>query len=298
MHIQFTKINEELTTFRRLAEASVYSNDEKQSSLTEQLTALELRREEKRVEINTALTKLVEKDYWPVSQHPDVDNTAEARYREILKYVEELKLTATEMSKVLTDLRLQPEQSEQPPTDMSTDVDMDDNQQEGPSSRPLKRRRSPTPGTNSHSRSIHPGASSITSDYAEEIDEKLAAITASLEEFGNHLDGHRADLQAEFDARIDAEIETSQQTMKQQVRNKISNIKEDVSVMDTQVRELSDDLKGLFLRSKQVNAEIERLTAENAEYQSELPRVSVLDNPQIFASEFITSLDATATLRV
>ncbi|KAK7054885.1 hypothetical protein VNI00_003348 [Paramarasmius palmivorus] len=107
----------------------------------QKLKALRVKRDEEQAAMNAAMKRLVESNSWPMgeasksSKEVEKDRKNEEALRELLRLTETLNLRIAKADALVKDLGGQDQSSN---SDDKMDVD---DKQEGPSSRPLKRRR-------------------------------------------------------------------------------------------------------------------------------------------------------------
>jgi chromosome segregation ATPase len=275
---QHMKLEEEVRDFHRIARSWRYASlpEDDKTRLNAQIADIELRCEDKKKTLNASVARLVEADSWPVGQRSQVQDDVEDKYREVVRYVEELKNTATEMNNVLNDIReVKIEQRN------NAGIPMDVDWQEG-QSRPLKRPRVSDDLDDEGSRA--PRQYQPTSEEVEEIREKLLAIEGRLCNFENDLIAHDEDLKDELDGLLEAKFEElhkgeslldTPQSNGVGQSGKFLEVERNINTTGEQVGELAEEVGNLILRSSAVDSDIERLRRENEQFKQDFVLVPI-----------------------
>lgn len=225
-------------------------NEDKQT-LSAELTKLESRREETKKVLDEKISRLVKSNSWPISPRTEAEEGELDRHQEMVKYVEELKDTATEMNRVLNDIRgrkFPAERERTTPTDVGLTVD---------SARPLKRRRL--------SDNEQPATTTAT-DEMDVLRDKLLDLEARFSSFENDLTEHNQELMQEVKAYIEGKVEEIASPAKDvsadDPNDSHDRVYQEINRMGGEVVELAEEMGALLLRTNAQETETTILQRE------------------------------------
>ena len=261
---EYTKVEEDIAGCRHLMETLRMPSlpDEDKEALSAELTKLESRREEIKKLMEEKIFRLTKLNSWPISPSIETEDGEVEKYQEMIKYVEELKNTATEMNRVLNDIRERKSTAEGGA--MSMDVDLPSNS--GP---PLKRRRISDAGQPSPS---------VATDEMDALRDKLLSLEDRFSSFENDLTEHSQELMQEMKAYIEGNVEEIASTVKGTSAGGPSDLydeaDQEVKRMGGEVAELAEEMGALLLRADAQETETATLEHELEESRKEYISVS------------------------
>ncbi|RDB21045.1 hypothetical protein Hypma_011611 [Hypsizygus marmoreus] len=227
--------------------------------LEAELTKLASKREGTKKKLEEHITQLIKLNAWPVGPRSETEEGEVEKYQELLKYLAELKETAAEMNAVLNDLR-ERKASKADADSMAMEVD----HQEGPSVRPLKRRRlsdgaEPTTGPTTET----------TGPTMEDIDavrEQLSALEDRFSNFENEREQRDGEFFAELEERMELKGEelrnstlAETDSVMAALEQRYGDVKENIDTTGSQVEELATEVGQLLIRSDTQEKEVEAM---------------------------------------
>jgi hypothetical protein len=236
------------------------TNEDDKTLINARVSELEEQCKDKKQEFNTMIVKLMETNFWPVLQAPDMSG-AEEKYQDLKKVVTELKDVVT---KINGDLQLIV-------ADQNLDRksgDLDEQAMDG-SRRPAKRRRV------DDNEEIGVFQDGYTSEEFENIRDGLANLERRLSDVSNDMTQRDADMMDQIVDVVDAKWEDAGPPLSgvddlgklQEVQNNLNSTEADVGM-------LADEIGKLMIREPELTAEIQQLKEENAKVREECASVS------------------------
>jgi len=255
---EYTKVEEDIAGCRRLMETlrmPSLPNEDKEALSTE-LTKLESRREETKKSMEEKISRLTKLNSWPIGPRTETEGEVE-KYPEMIKYVEELKNTATEMNRVLNDIRERKSTVQSDATSMDVDLPVG-------SEPPFKRRRVSDAGQPS---------SSVATDEIDALRDKLLSLEDRFSSFENDLTEHSQELMQEMKAYIEGNVEEIASAVKNTLAGGPSDLcdkaDQEVKRMGGEVAELAEEMGALLLRANAQETETATLQHELEESRKE-----------------------------
>ena len=251
---QYTKIKEDIADCRRLMETWRMPSlpDEDKGALSAELAKLESRRENLKKSLDEKISRLAESNSWPISTRTEVEDGEVAKYEEMVKYIEELKNTATEMNRVLNDIR-EPNPSGEHEHDTPMDVDV-----LADSVRPLKRRRLSVPGQQHQQR--------IAPEEVDAFQNNLLNLEERFANFENDLTEHNQELMQEVTAYVEGKVEEIAAAVKDVSASETTDLydkaDQEIKRMGSEVVELAEEMGALLLRANAQETETAKLQLE------------------------------------
>lgn len=230
------------------------------SKLEAELTRLTTKRDETKKKMEDYIIQLIKSDSWPVTPRSEQEEGEVEKYQEMIKYLTTLNETASEMRATLNDLR------ERKVSTLNNDaMDVD----EGPSSRPLKRRR------------LSDGEQAATSGPADEdieaFREKLTSLEGRFSNFENDFTAQDADLRDEFKDQLEAKFEQFAQSSVaapgQLPEEPYKEVKENLEATGKDVEELAGEISILIIQSDTQEKELAAVRAKLEESNEVLAQV-------------------------
>lgn len=264
----YAKLEEEVGNQRRLMQSSRYSllSEEDRQRSRVRLAELESRRDARKEKVDDVIARLVDSNSWPIGPQSEVEEGTEEKYREMIKYAEELRTTATEMNSMLNDIR-KPDH----PVGGVDGSPMDIDQSGGPS-RPLKRRRVSEAGESGRR---------PTGEEAESMHDKLLNIEGRLSNLLNDLNAQDTDLMDQLDERMELKLEEllrADPSLAVPPPNphaeKLFEIDQNIALTGEQVGELAEEVANIVIRSNAVEMEMEALKFEEERARQSFAEVS------------------------
>lgn len=261
---EHVKLESELRFKRQLKESSGFANlsEDDQLLLTTEISDLERQCESKKQELNTTIAKLMETNYWPVLQPPDI-NGAEKKYQDLKNVVAELKDAVTKVNGDLEFIsanlnlgRTSGAQSEQ-----AMDVDR----------RPTKRRRV---DDNEEIGVFSSNGQGYTTEEFENIRDSVVNLERRLSDLHNDLTQRDGDMMDEITEAIDAKWEdagppqVSQGDSKVGDSGKLQQVEDSLTSTGADVGALAEEVGKLMVREPELAAEMQQLKEENARIRS------------------------------
>jgi hypothetical protein len=277
---EHVKLENELRIKRRLAQRPrfVALSGDDQSYITTDDTKLEKQREDKKAEMYTTLAKLMETNFWPVLNPPDMHG-AEQKYRDLKKVVTDLKDVVTEVNGdlqlIVADRNLGKASGE---LSNQAIIDVD--------RRPAKRRRV---DEDEEMGVFQDSGQGFTVEEFNRIRDRLENLEGRLSDVSNDLTQRDADITAEIESAIEAKwadagppavsieegsvVEDS--ATLQQIESNLNGTGVDVST-------LAEEVGNLMMREQKVAAEIQQLHEENAKMRNNCAAVSIFPTCSLY----------------
>ncbi|KAF8802892.1 hypothetical protein BYT27DRAFT_7341139 [Phlegmacium glaucopus] len=225
--------------------------------LKDQLVELEKRRDGAKKTYEESVDKLFKTGSWPVAPPGSTEDGMEEEHKEVAKYIQELKDTASQMSKMLGDISL----SKPPPLFLSADDDddedgaaMDIDQPDGGAARhkSLKRRRI--------SENLDaPGGGSAppmpTQEELAELLERLAYMEGLISTLQNDINEHGREAREECEQIVETKLDEFQAAREaeesqrvEEERQHMQSLEQDIMLTGEQVGELATEIGDLITR--------------------------------------------------
>jgi HAMP domain-containing protein len=244
---QHTKIEEDIASCRRLMETLRLPSlpDDDKQSLSAELTKLESQRDNTKKSMDENISRLVKSNSWPISPRDEVEEGELEKYQEMTKYVEELKITATEINRVLNDIRERKSSEEH---DHVTPMDID--LPEGAAHLPERRRLS----------------APLATEEADTLRDKLLHLEERFAEFENDLNEHNQELMQEVKAYIEGKADeiasTAQDASASELSGRYDQAQQEVTRMGNEVGELAGEIGALLLKANAQETELATMRRE------------------------------------
>jgi hypothetical protein len=240
----------------QIIESRYFANqsEEDKTRLKGQLAELEKQRDEAKKLHGESVDKLFKTGSWPVGPPSAVEDGVEReKQKEVIKYIQELKDTVLQTSKILGDisvLKLPPP----PPLFLSDDSDgahMDVDQPDGDNARhkSLKRRRI---STNLGGRSE---PSMPTREELDEYLERLAHMEGHISTLQNDINAHGREARDEFEQLVDSKLDEFQAAREEVEKQRLAeeqqqmqDLERDITLTGEQVGELASEIGDLMIR--------------------------------------------------
>jgi hypothetical protein len=236
------------------------TNDDDKLLITTRISELEEQCENKKQEFNTVIVKLMETNYWPVLQAPDMSG-AEEKYQDLKKVVTELKDVVTKINGdlhlIITDRNLDRQSGDQGEPAMDG------------SRRPAKRRRV------DDSEEIGVFQDGSTFEEFENIRDGLANLERRLSDVSNDMTQRDADMMDQIVDVVDAKWEDAGPPLSGvDDFGKLQEVQNNLNSTETDVGGLADEIGKLMIREPELTAEIQQLKKENAKIREDCAAVS------------------------
>jgi chromosome segregation ATPase len=216
--------------------------DDGKQALSAEIAKLESQRDDTKKSLDEKISRLTHSNSWPINPRDEVEEGELEKYQEMTKYVEELKNTATEMNRVLNDIR-ERKSSEEHDHVTAMDVDLPEGTAHLLKRRPLSDAEHPPPAT-------------------EEVDtlrDKLLDLEDRFAEFENDLNEHNQELMQEVKAYIEGkadEIASAVKDAPNDLDGRYNQAQEEVTRMGNEVGELAGEIGALLLRANAQETEL------------------------------------------
>ena len=227
--------------------------EEEQTRLKNQLAELEKQRDEAKKLHEETVDKLFKTGSWPVAHPTAVEDGMEEKHKEVVRYIQELKDAALQMSNILGEISTF-KSPPPPPLFLSDDSDgapMDVDQPDGDNvlGRSLKRRRI--------SKNLD-GRSEPSMPTREELDgflERLAHMEGLTSTLQNDINEHGREAREEFEQLVDTKLDEFQAAREEAERQRLEEeqrqmqaLEQDITVTGEQVGELASEIGDLIIR--------------------------------------------------
>lgn len=294
MRVDYVRLEREVLSFKQMYNSKrlVDISEETRERLSKQLAELEAQWDKKRLELNSAVFRLIDAEYWPVVSQPLDPMSPDERFRAMRETVWELRDKVKELSETMKQVNERLEASKPvPPPTASTVAEAG-----GP---PLKRRKVsvpeeegevPSTAEPSSSTSV-PVHASLDAEQLNTITEQFASLETRVEDLENELiqtdrnvleqleekleerlgqlnlrDGQSAEGSG---ARAEAPPDTGQQDAKQ-----LAALQTIVSGVSNDIEELAGEVANMISNSGGIEDQVQRLTKENEEMRKQIAKVS------------------------
>ncbi|KAG6900887.1 hypothetical protein C0993_010006 [Termitomyces sp. T159_Od127] len=249
---QLAKVEEDIASTRVLIDSFHYStfSEDAKARINDDLAQLERQRDEIKKRREDDIAQLIKADSWPATPLTDSENKELDKYHEIRKNVAQLHEQVESINAILTKLR--------EGTDSDSNA-MDVDSQEGPSSRPLKRRRGddsdPVPEN-------EPGP---TKEQLEEMKGRIAELEGTFSSFSNDLVARDEEIQQ----RIEAEVESQLDKASSKENDVYEAVSADVKQTGEEIGTMVSELAQLMLQADDQKKELEAVRARIATSQAQ-----------------------------
>jgi hypothetical protein len=269
---EHVKLESDVRFKRRLKQSSGFASlsEDDKLLLTNEISDLETKCESKKQELNTTVAKLMETNYWPVLQPPDIIE-AEKKYQDLKNVVTELKDAVTKVNGdlefIVANLNLSRTSGAQ--GEQAMDVDR----------RPTKRRRV---DDDEEIGVFSSNGQGYTTEEFENIRDSVANLERRLSDLHNDLTQRDADMMDEIAEAIDAKWEdagppqVSQDDSKVGDSGKLQQVEDNLTTTGADVGALAEEVGKLMVREPELAAEMQQLKEENARIRNNCAAVSGL----------------------
>ena len=261
---RLTELEELYVSALQIVESQYFANlpEEDKHRLRSQLVELEKERDEAKKLHEESVDRLFKTGSWPVAPLRAVEDDVEEKHKEVVKFIQELKDTALEMSKILGDISMF-KSPPLPPLFLSGDSDgegdaaMDVDQPDGDNTRrqSLKRRR-----TLDRREGITP---SPTQQELDEFLERLAHMEGLISTLENDINEHGREAREEFEQLVDMKLDEFQTAREEAEKQKLEeerqhmqNLEQDITLTGEQVGELASEIGDLIMRVRKLEEEV------------------------------------------
>jgi hypothetical protein len=248
------KACDEVIKFRRILDRQRTASlpEEDQQKLKARFASLEAECQEKEKKVEDGISQLIKSSSWPIASQPGVEEGGATNAQEVIKYLAGLTDKASEMYKVLIDIR---ERTAPPAHSTTTDMDVDP---QGGSSRPLKRRRLSDTAPPAQSQPASP-------KELDSIRDRLMSIEARFSTFRNDLDAHnaeQADMMKELlETKLDA-LQLHSYSIPTVPQDKLHEIEENIGKTGADMDELAKEITELITQTATQASEVTLLRSE------------------------------------
>jgi hypothetical protein len=239
----------------RLLESQYFENltEENRTLLKNQLPELQKGRDEAKKLHEETLDKLFKTGSWPIAPPTAVEDGVEEKHKEVMKYIQELKDTALQMSKILGDISMF-KSSPPPPLFLSEDsdgapMDVDQPGDDNAGRKSLKRRRV---SNNLDERSA---PSMPTREELDVFLERLGHMEGLVSTLQNDINEHGREAREEFEQLVDTKLDEFQAAREEAERRRLEEeqrqmqvLEQDITVTGEQVGELASEIGDLIIR--------------------------------------------------
>jgi len=265
---QLANLEEQHVFALQIVEGRYFANlpEEDKTRLKGQLAELEKQCGEAKKTHEESMEKLFETGSWPVAPPSSIENGMEEKHKEVVKYIQELKDTALQMSRILGDISM----FKPPPLFLSADSDsdeagaiMDIDQPDGGTAprRSLKRRRI--------SENLDgPGGGGIappmpTQGELDEFLERLAHMEGLISTLENDINEHGREAREEFEQIMDTKLDEFRAAREEEERQKVEEeqqqmqyLEQDITLTGEQVGELATEIGDLIMRVGKLEVDV------------------------------------------
>ena len=275
---QLTAVEEQLAWSFQLIESKYFANqpEEDQTLLKKQLAELQKRRDEAKELYEETLDKLFKSGSWPVAPPSAVEDVLEEKQKEVVKYIQELKDTALQMSKILGDISTL--KSPPPPPLFLSDEDdgapMDVDQPDNALRGSLKRRR--------FSKDID-GRSVPSMPTQEEVDvflERITHMESLISTLQNDINEHGREEREEFEQLVETKLDDFQAAREEAERQRLEKeqrqtqaLEQEVAVTGEQVEVLASEIGELVTRVGKLEVVVGAIRKERQESMQKVKEV-------------------------
>ena len=249
---QLTAIEDQLAWSSQIIESRYFANlpEEDQTRLKGQLIELEKQRDEVKKLHEGFLDKLFKTGLWPVAPPSSVEDGAEEKHKEVMTFIQELRVTASDMRKMLMEISMI--KPPPPPLFFSDDSDgaMDVDQPDGDNGdrTSLKRRRISEDGRSASS-------SMPTQEELDVFLERLAHMEGLISTLQNDINEHGREAREEFEQLVDTKLDEFQAAREEgekrrleEEQQQMQGLEQDIGIMGEQVGELASEIGDLITR--------------------------------------------------
>ena len=261
---QLAALEEQLAWSIQIIDSQYFANQtgEEQTRLKKQLAGLEKQRDEAKKLYEETVDKLFKTGSWPVGPPTKFEDGVEEKHKEVVTYIQELKDTALQMSKILGDISMF-KSPPPPPLFLSDDSDgavMDVDQRDDDSAprKSLKRRRM---SKNLDERSA---PSMPTREELDVFLERLAHMESLISTLQNDINEHGREAREEFEQLVDTKLDEFQAAREEAERQRLEEeqrqmqvLEQDITLTGTQVGELASEIGDLIIRVGKLEVGVE-----------------------------------------
>ena len=235
--------------------------EEDKTRLKGQLAELEKQRNEAKKTQEESVEKLFKTGSWPIAPSISMEEGVEEKHKEVVNYIQELKDTALQMSKILGDISMY----KPPPLFLPDDSDDEDRtamdvDQSAPHKSRKRRRISENldgPGGGSAPSSVP------TQEELDEFLERLAHMEGLISTLQNDINEHSREAREEFEQLVDAKLDEFQTTREEEERKRledeqgqIQGLDQELALVGEQVGELATEIGDLIIRMNKLEVDV------------------------------------------
>ena len=263
---QLTGLEEQHIFALKIVESQYFANlpEEDKTRLKGQLAELEKKRDEAKKLHEESVDKLFRTGSWPVAPPGAVEEGMEENHKEVVKYIQELKDTALQMSKILGDISML-KSPPVPPLFLSNDSDdeaaaaaaMDVDQPDGKN---RKRRRV---SENPDGRGSSASSSMPTQEELNEFLERLVHMEGLISTLENDINEHGREAREEFEQLVDTKLEEFQAAREEEEKQRLEEgqqhmqeLQQDITLTGEQVGELASEIGDLIMRVGKLEVDV------------------------------------------
>ena len=209
------------------------------------------------------MDKLFKTGSWPVAPPTAGEDGVEEKHKEVMKYIQELKDTALQMSKILGDISMF---KSPPPLFLSSDsddaaaMDVDHPDDDDARRKGLKRRRI---SNTLDGRSGDSAPSMPTQEELDEFLERLARMEGLISTLENDINEHGRDAREEFELLVDTKLDEFQAAREEAERQRLEeeqqrmqDLEQDITITGEQVGELASEIGDLIIRVGKLEVDV------------------------------------------
>jgi hypothetical protein len=264
---QLTELEKHHVSALKIVESPKFDNlpEEDKTRLKGQLAELEKNRDEAKKLYEESLDKLFRTGLWPIAPPSAVEDVVEENHKEVVKYIQELKDTALQMSKILGDISML-KSPPVPPLFLPRDSDdegggaaMDFDQPDGKNRK--RRRVSENPdrrGSNASSSSSIP-----TQEELNEFLERLVHMEGLISTLENDINEHGREAREEFEELVDTKLDEFQAAREEEEKQRLEeeqqhmqDLQQDITLTGEQVGELASEIGDLIIRVGKLEVDV------------------------------------------
>ena len=235
--------------------------EEDKTRLKGQLAELEKQRNEAKKSQEESVDKLFKTGSWPIAPPTSMEEGVEEKHKEVVNYIQELKDTALQMSKILGDISI----LKPPPLFLSGDSDDEDRTAmdvDQPASHKSRKRRRISENLDGPGGGSAP-SSMPTQGELDEFLERLAHMEGLISTLQNDINEHSREAREEFEQLVDAKLDEFQTTREEQERKRledeqgqIQGLDQELTLVGEQVGELAAEIGDLIIRMNKLEVDV------------------------------------------
>ena len=294
---QLVALEEQLAWSSKIIGSQYFANQttEDQTRLKGQFADLEKQRDEAKKLLEETVDKLFKTGSWPIgAPSPAEDGVEEEKQKEVLTYIQELKDTALQMSKMLGDIS----KFKSPAplflssgSDDGTAMDVDQPGDENAHRKSLKRRRI------SRNLDGHSGDSMPAQEELDEFLERLVRMEGLISTLENDINAHGRDARDEFELLVDAKLDEFQAAREEAERQRLEeeqrrmqDLEQETTITGEQVGELASEIGDLIMRVGKLEVDVGASRKGRQESFEKVLEVGFLSLLHPFLSEPLTDI--------